>query len=117
MGKLTSWILAVTLLFSWSWPVDGFDRLPKHRSVGLHAEDAGKIALFILYVVICEYGKKLDKGHKCPVYCDVGHKHIYWENDEDKKSNIPPDDGLSRPDEPKGGEQPESDLRPIASTD
>ena len=84
MGKLTCWILAITLLCSWCWPVNGFDRMRKHRSMGIHEENAGQIALFILAVVICELGKKLDNNHKCPVYCDIDHKHYFREKDEER---------------------------------
>jgi len=89
----------------------------QYRSVDIYETDAGKIILFLLYVVVCEYGKKLDKGYKCPVYCDVSHKHIYWEKYETEESNISPDDGLPRSDEPEDREQSESSVRPIASTD
>ena len=97
MGKLTCWILAITLLCSWCWPVNGFDRMRKHRSMGIHEENAGQIALFILAVVICELGKKLDNNHKCPVYCDIDHKHYFREKDEERyeqKGNLQAVDGV-----------------------
>ena len=83
MGKLTCWILAITLLCSWCWPINGFDRMRKYRSLGIHEEDAGEIVLFVLMIVVSEIGKKLDKDYKCPVYCDIDHKHYFREKDED----------------------------------
>ena len=82
MGKLTCWFLAITLLCSWCWPDNGFDRMSKHRRMGIHEENAGQIALFLLVVVVCEIGKRLDKDYKCPVYCDIDHKHYFREKDE-----------------------------------
>jgi hypothetical protein len=84
MGKLTCWILAITLLCSWCWPINGFDSMREYRGLGIYKEDAGKIALFLLVVVICEIGKKLDKDYRCPVYCDINHKHYFREKDEEK---------------------------------
>ena len=114
MGKLTIWCLTVTLLFSWCWPLYGADSLSKYRSMGIYEEDAGEIALLLLYIMICEIGKKLDKGYRCPVYCGVKHKHIYYEI---KKSNIPSVDGLHNSNRDSTKEQSASSLRPIASTD
>ena len=91
MVKLTCWILAITLLCSWCWPLYGNYSLPQYSSIRVHTPDAGEIVLFLLNVAIGEFGKLLDKGYKCPVYCDVHHKHYYWENNEEKheqKSNI-----------------------------
>ena len=84
MGKLTCWFLAITLLCSWCWPDNGFDRMSKHRRMGIPEENAGQIALFILVVVVCELGKRLDKDYKCPVYCDIDHKHYFREKDEER---------------------------------
>ena len=100
MGKLTCWILAITLLCSWCWPINGFDRMRQHRSMGIYKEDAGQIALFLLVVVICEIGKRLDKDYKCPVYCDIKHKHYFREKDEEKyeqESNLQAVDGIYSP--------------------
>tara|TARA_R100001530_G_C4192003_1_gene122414 strand:+ start:206 stop:430 length:225 start_codon:yes stop_codon:yes gene_type:complete len=54
--------------------------------VGVHEElklipdeDVGEVTFFALYVLIGEIGKKLDKSYRCPTYCMVDHKHIYWE--------------------------------------
>ena len=92
-------------------------RGPEYSSIRFQQEDAGEILLFLIAVAIGEIGKKLDKGYRCPVYCAVDHKHIYWEKYETEKSNIPPDDGLPRPDKPEDREQSESNIRPIASVD
>ena len=81
------------------------------------ARDIGSIAMFIIVIGLGEIGKKLDKGYRCPVYCEVEHNHIYWEKDESKEGNIPTDDGLPGPDELEDREQPEGSLRPIASID
>ena len=108
MGKLTCWILAITLLCSWCWPINGFDRMREHRSMGIYNEDAGKIALFLLVVVVCEIGKKLDKDYKCPVYCDIDHKHYLREKDEnnhEQEGNLQATDGLYRPAGDAGKEQ------------
>ena len=117
MVKLGCWIMAIILLCTWCWGGYGIDSMPEHSTVGVHEKNAGKIAFFLLYVVVCEIGKKLDKGYGCPVYCDITHKHYYWENDEKAKGNIQTDDGISRPDELKDREQSEGSVRPIASTD
>jgi hypothetical protein len=60
----------------------------EHRSMDVHEEDVGEIILFIVSVIITIIAKKLDKGYKCPVYCEVNHKHYYWEIDEDKENNL-----------------------------
>ena len=91
-------------------------RGPEYSSIRFQPSDKGEIALFLIAVTIGEIGKKLDKGYRCPVYCDVDHKHRYWEKYETEKSNIPPDDGLPRPDKPEDREQSKGSLRPIAST-
>ena len=99
MGKLTGWIVAAILLCGWGQSINGNNRLPEHSSVGIYKKqkvtvsdpDKGEIVLFLLNVAIGEFGKLLDKGYKCPVYCDVHHKHYYWENNEERheqKSNI-----------------------------
>ena len=85
-------------------------------SLGIILDTIGKIIMFILIVCIGELEKKLDKGYRCPLYCDIEHIHYYWEQDEDKKGNIPPDDGIPRPDELEDREQSKGNLRPIAST-
>ena len=91
---------------------------PEHSGLGVHQErnskaGIGSAYMFVLYVLISEYGKKLDKQAKCPIYCGIDHKHRY----EEKESNIQGNDGLLRPDKPKDREQSEGSLRPVASTD
>ena len=93
-----------------------YSSLGIYQTASISGEDTGKIVLFIVNAVLNKLGKKLDKGYRCPVYCDIDHKHIYWENYETEKSNISTDDELSRPDEYELREQQESSLRPIAST-
>jgi len=81
--------------------------------MGIHEEDAGEIAIFLLYIVISEIGKKLDKGYSCPVYCDIRHKHYFWEINEEKyeqESNLQAVDGLYRSDGDTGKEQPAGSL-------
>ena len=68
----------------------------QHSSIRFQQEDEGEVLLFLINVVVHMTGKKLDKGYKCPVYCDVDHKHYYWENHEDKEGNIQAVDGLHR---------------------
>jgi len=113
------WFLQLILLcqlFQLGTPLRGGTQ---HSSLGIHQEgiaseeDIGEIVFFLLYILIVEIGKKLDKGYRCPVYCEVKHEHIYYE----EKSNIQTDDRIPRSDESKDREQPESSLRPIASAD
>ena len=92
--------------------------VPEHSSVGVHQErkterGIGNLYMFVLYVLASEYGKKLDKQAKCPVYCGVDHKHRY----EEKESHIQGNDVIPRSDKPVDRQQSEGDLRPIASTD
>jgi hypothetical protein len=54
----------------------------QHSSIRIQQEDKGEILLFLINVVIHKVGKKLDKGYRCPVYCEVNHKHIYWKYEE-----------------------------------
>ena len=58
----------------------------QHSSIRIQQEDKGEILLFLINVVVHMAGKKLDKGYRCPVYCGVNHKHIYWK-DEEKITN------------------------------
>ena len=86
----------------------------EHRSVGVHQEgqeegDLSAVVLFVIIVLVSEYGKKLAKGYRCPLYCEVKHTHIY----DKKKSDIQGNDELSRPDKSKDREQSESSIRPI----
>ena len=66
--------------------------MPECSSLGIHQEvklisdeDVGDIVLFGIFVVLAKIGKKLDKGYRCPTYCEVQHKHIFW---EDKVSHV-----------------------------
>ena len=54
--------------------------------------------MFVLIVIIGETGKDLDTKYKCPVYCNVTHKHNYWEKDEEKEGYIQSNDAISRSD-------------------
>ena len=93
--------------------------VPEHSGMGVHKKRQSEsgienLYLFVMYVLVSEYGKKLDKQAKCPVYCGTDHKHNYYEKE---KSNIQGNDGVPGSDKSRDTEQPESDLRPIASTD
>ena len=89
----------------------------QHSSVGIQQEDKGEILLFLINVLVHATGKKLDKGYKCPLYCGVDHKHIYWEYNEVKKNNIPSVDGLHHNDGDSTKEQSAGSIRRIASID
>ena len=86
MVQLGHWSLQFVLLcLFWQLGTPCFGGT-EHRSVGVHEEfklvpdeDIGKIVFFGIFVLIGEIGKKLDKGYRCPTYCDADHKHIYWE--------------------------------------
>ena len=88
MGKLNSRIIAIILLVVWCSLVCADNRSTQYRSVFINKTDAGKIAAFILIIFISEYGKKLDKGYTCPVYCEVNHKHRIVEYDTKKQQGI-----------------------------
>ena len=64
----------------------------------LKPEDKGKIALFLVNVILTNIGKKLDKGYKCPVYCGINHTHYFWDEDDikDKKTHKSTTDGVFR---------------------
>ena len=68
----------------------------QHSSVRIQQEDKGEILLFLINVVVHMAGKKLDQGYRCPVYCDIEHKHYYWEKHENKVCYIQTADGLHR---------------------
>jgi len=89
----------------------------QHSSIRIQQEDKGEILLFLINVVVHMTGKKLDKGYKCPLYCGVDHKHIYWEYDEIEQGNIPSIDGLYKSPGDSTREQSESSIRRIASID
>ena len=117
MVQSRRWLLQLVLLCQlWQLGTPCFGG-SKHSGLGVHTESAkteesiGAIAFFCLYVVIGEIGKKLDKGYRCPLYCEVNHTHIY----EKEESHIQGTDRIPRPGEPEDREQSESDIRPIAS--
>jgi len=83
MAKLTYWSVAVILLCWWCWPLYGSNSMPQYSSIRVRTNDTGEIVYIVLYVILLEIGKKLDKGYKCPVYCDIDHKHYFREKDED----------------------------------
>ena len=92
--------------------------VPEHSGMGVHEKKQSEsgienLYLFVMYVLVSEYGKKLDKKAKCPLYCGINHKHNYYEKE---KSNIQRDDNILRPGEHERREQQEGDLRPIACT-
>ena len=108
------WILQLVLLCQ-LWQL-GFtsSRWSEYSCVGIYQEarfiseeDLGKIVLFCLFVIIGEIGKKLDKGYRCPVYCEINHNHIY----EVKENNIQADDDIPGSGTPEDGEQQEIVLR------
>ena len=88
MGKLNSRIIANLFLVVWCTMVCAGDWNPQHRSVVINTPDTGKIIFFIIYVILGETGKKLDKGYQCPVYCGVNHKHRIIEYDTRTQQDI-----------------------------
>ena len=107
MDKFSNRFIGVILLVAWSTLVCAGNWSPQHRSVDADTSDPGEIVFFILYVIVMEFGKKLDKNYRCPVYCGINHKHIY----EIKESNIQAANRILRPGTPESGEQPETVLR------
>ena len=85
MGKFNSRIIATLFLVVWCTMVCAGDRSPQHRGVVINTPDTGKIIFFIIYVILGELGKKLDKGYQCPVYCEVNHKHRIIEYDTQRE--------------------------------
>ena len=96
MVQSSHWLLQLILLCILGNNLQPSDREYEYSSIRIHQEDLGEIALFVVVVVIGEIGKRLDKGYRCPINCAVDHKHIYWENNEVKKSNIQAVNGLYR---------------------
>ena len=82
MGKLNNRIVAFILMACWCSLVYTGNRGPQHRGMVTESADTswGKVIYFVLYVVLNEVGKYLDRhpmgGYTCPDYCDVDHKHI-----------------------------------------
>ena len=81
MVKLSRRAYAVILLVSWCTFLSSADFNSQYRGMEFHSSDAGDIILFILVVVAGEIGKKLEKGYRCPDYCETKHEHRYWENE------------------------------------
>ena len=86
MDKLCRWTLQYLLLCSLWTMANAVPGSPEHSSLGVYQkvqlisrEDIGDIVLFGLFVLFGKIGEKLDKGYRCPTYCGVYHKHIYWE--------------------------------------
>ena len=119
MGKLNNRIIAVILLVVWCSVVCAGNWGTQYRSVFIDQEDAGKIAAFILIILISEYGKKLDKGYRCPVYCEVNHKHRMIEYDAKAKQSIDEetDQELDGSVIIADRQQPESSVRPLSDSD
>jgi hypothetical protein len=80
MGKLNHRLVAIVLLGVWCSFLSSANFNYQYRGVEFHSPDPGEIVFFIIYVVLGEIGKKLDKGYRCPSYCEAKHKHIYREN-------------------------------------
>ena len=69
----------------------------QYSSVRVRTSDAGEIVSLVLHVMLLEIGKKLDNKYRCPVYCEVDHKHYFREKDEEKyeqEGNIQTADGI-----------------------
>ena len=86
MGKLSCRACAIVLLVVWCGFLSSADFNSQYRSMEFNSQDRAEITFFILYVVIAEIGKKIDKSYRCPDYCEVKHEHIYRE-----KAAIPVD--------------------------
>ena len=113
MGKFRNRIITVVLLATWSITICSGGGSFEYSSLGIYAsqEDIGEITLFILYVIIGEIGKKLDKGYVCPVYCAVDHEH-FIRRSYGKEVHPKRDTGVYGPDLVEYPKQPESDIRP-----
>ena len=85
MGEFRDRIIAIVLLVVWCSMVCAGNWNPQYRGVVINTPDAGKIVFFVIYVILGEIGKKLDKGYVCPVYCEVNHKHRIIEYDTQRK--------------------------------
>ena len=102
-------IQLVLLCFIWQLGTVGLG-WSQHSSIRIQQEDRGEILLFLINVSVHMIGKKLDKGYKCPVYCGIEHNHYYWDNHENKESNIQAADGLYRSTRATGQEQSASSI-------
>lgn len=81
-------VLYIILLLCFGVNILASDRVTQYSGVHIQSSDKGQLALFLVNVVLTKVGKKLDKGYKCPVYCGVTHKHIYWNRDEIEQDNL-----------------------------
>ena len=81
MGKLNSRTMAIACLGIWCTFLCATDFNSQRRSVEFHTPDTGELVFFVLYVIMGEIGKKLDKNYRCPDYCEVKHKHMYAEKE------------------------------------
>ena len=88
MGKLRSRIITVILLVVWCTMVCAGNWSTEYRGVVINTPDTGEIIFFVIYVILGEIGKKLDKGYQCPVYCEVNHKHRIIEYDTQREQGI-----------------------------
>ena len=88
MGKLRSRVIAAILLVVWCTMVCAGNRNPQYRGLVINTPDTGEIVFFVIYVILGEIAKKLDKGYICPVYCEVNHKHRIVEYDTKRKQSI-----------------------------
>ena len=92
--KPICWIMGFIFICGWGFTIPSYNIYPEHRGMG---DDSGKILLFLIYVAVSEYGKRLDQNYKCPVYCAVDHKHILWGQDgkkDEKETYIQTDSRL-----------------------
>ena len=85
MGKLNSRIIAIILLVVWCTMVCAGNRSSQYRGLVINTPDTGEIVFFVIYVILGEIGKKLDRSYVCPVYCEVNHKHRIIEYDTKAK--------------------------------
>ena len=91
MVQLCRRILQFILIFCFGVNIFAHAGVTQYSSIHLQPGDSGKIVLFLVNVILTKIGKKLDKGYRCPVYCAVSHSHLYWDENEIKEDNIPPD--------------------------
>ena len=119
MGKLRNRITAAILLVVWITVVCAGNRNPQHRGVGTNSSQTGDIIYFILFVCMIEYGKKLDKGYICPVYCEVKHKHriIEYETKAKQSTDEKADPGEDGSALVADRQQPEGGVRHLQDTD
>ena len=81
MVKLSRRAYAVILLVSWCTFLSSANFNSQYRRMESNSSSAGDLIFFIVFVTANEIGKKLDKGARCPDYCETKHEHIYWENE------------------------------------